>query len=165
MRTIGLFVLLTLLGFPSAALAGADPKYTCFDFFNRQVTVAKARSWQAPAVEAAYTFSGLPVVNVNFYALGKLQPSILLQEFMYFRECGRHVLGFVVKPPTNAYQRWKQTDLADCWAVNRLYYYNGASRDAVKSLQDTINALPREMWRHFPGPVRKVNFIKGCYLR
>ena len=165
MRAVGLILLFTLFGLPVAALADVDPKYSCFDMSRRQVTVVKTKNWKAPAVDAAYTFGGIPVLNVNFYALGKLQPSVLLQEFMYFHECARHSLGFVVNPPTSAYEQWQQTERADCWAVNRLYYYNGSNKEAVKTVEDAINALPREHWRHFPGPVRKVDLLKGCYLR
>ncbi|MGP0565494.1 hypothetical protein [Nitrospina sp. P1_D6] len=166
MRGIRLVVIWMMVwGLPATAFADMDPKYSCLDYFSRQVTVVKAKDRKAPAVEASYTFRGLPVLNVNFHALAAMKPSTLMQEFMYYRECGRHVLGFVVNPATTAFQLRKQTGLADCWAVNRLYYYNGTDRATVMKVQEMLNALPRGHWQHFPGPMRMVDFPKNCYLR
>ncbi|CAI2717087.1 hypothetical protein [Nitrospina watsonii] len=166
MRVFRLAVIwMVVLGLPATALADMDPKYSCLDHSSRQVTVVKAKDRKAPAVEASYTFRGLPVLNVNFHALAAMKPSPLMQEFMYFRECGRHVLGFVVNPATTVSEQRRQTSLADCWAVNRLYYYNGTDKVSVMNVQEMLNTLPRGHWQHFPGPMRIVDFPNNCYLR
>ena len=162
MRMFVCWALLGLIG-ASPAWAGMKTKFSCLDHYSKQVSVIKSRTGKS--VEAAYTLSGLPVLRVNFHALVKLQPNVLLQEFMYFHECGRHVLGHVVTPPRNAYEYEQQINRADCWAANRLYYYEHADTAKVNRVQEMINSMPREKWIFFPGPVRKVNFKEDCYFR
>ncbi len=162
MRAIVFCVVIGLLA-AAPAWAGMKTQYSCLDHYSKQVTVVKSRTGKS--VEAAYTQGGLPVLRVNFYTLSKLEPSVLLQEFMYFHECARHVLGHVVSEPQSEYEYEQQINRADCWAANRLYYYEHEDKTKIDRVQEIINTLPREKWIFFPGPVRHINFKEDCYFR
>ena len=156
------FCVAVIVLWTTPAWAGMKTKHSCLDHYSKQVSVVKSRTGKS--VEAAYTQRGLPILRVNFHALVKLKPSVLLQEYMYFHECARHVLGHVVTAPRTEYEYDQQINRADCWAANRLYYYEHGV-EPVSQVQEMINSLSREQWVHFPGPVRKVDFKEDCYFR
>lgn len=162
MRVFVFCVVISLLA-AAPAWAGMKTKYSCLDHYSKQVPVVKSRTGKS--VEAAYTQSGLPVLRVNFSAMAAMKPSVLLQEYMYFYECGRHVLGHVVTTPQSEFEHFEQVNRADCWAANRLYYYEREDKTKVQRVQEIINTLSREQWVHFPGPVRRVNFKEDCFFR
>ena len=115
--------------------------------------------------EAGYLLDGTPVLKVNQRILANWGADPLLGKYALNYACARLVLGHLLKPPGNVYERIRQVNNADCWAINKFYYDTRNEESLVDAIQEKINGLPREKWVHFPGPVRVVDFRGSCRFK
>ncbi len=140
----------------STAQAGA---MHCTDHYGRVVAWVD-NTHQSKLANAIYRANGAPQIHINKDAGGKSGLSADAQTFLYSRECGRLVLGHLVRPGTNMTDYNDQIDQADCWAANEFYY--AGELDKLKEVETEINELEQAKWVNLAGPVRKLDLENTC---
>lgn len=159
MRIQGVLLLIIFM-LASPAWAGSGEIY-CTDYQGAKVVWAEDSSLDEMAT-TRLTFNATPVIEYNS---GKLSSaSATTRDFVMARQCGVHVLGFMVTSAEDHFDESNRAQLADCWSAGKLFYGGKASRSDLDSLQTTINSMSREQWLGFPGPVRVVDF-ESCALK
>lgn len=157
------FLISTILAvaflFPVNALADMPDKY-CRDY-GFEKAVWKENSSEVKVIRASYLANGTPVLTVNPEALSSWQADPLVEKYAFYYECARLTLGHLIRPAEDRYEAYEQVKSADCWAINKFYYYVSNELGVIAELQEKINNMPREQWMRFPGPVRVVDFTIG----
>jgi len=115
--------------------------------------------------EASYMANGTPVMKVNQRLLSNWGVDPLLGKYALNYVCARLVLGHVIKQTGSADEANQQVNNADCWAINKFYYDTRYEVSIVDEIQEKINGMSKEIWVHFPGPVRVVDFKGSCSFK
>ena len=68
--------------------------------------------------EAGYSLDGTPVLQVNQRILPNWGADPLLGKYGLNYACARLVIGHLIKPPGKVYERNRQVNNPDCWAIN-----------------------------------------------
>lgn len=152
------WTLIFLMSAVSTSWAGG-PGTHCTDHYGRVVAWVENGN-QPKLADAIYRSNGAPQIHFNKDAGGKSGLSEDAQTFLYNRECGRLVLGHLVRPGSSVAAYNDQIDQADCWAANEFYY--AGELDKLKAVETEINELAQAKWVNLAGPVRKLNLENTC---
>ncbi|HAK37159.1 MAG TPA: hypothetical protein DCM60_02790 [Nitrospina sp.] len=153
-------LLLMILMVGSPVWAGGGGIY-CTDYQGAKV-IWENDSFLDEMTVTLLTFNATPVIKYNSAKLSSLDATT--REFVMARQCGVHVLGFMVTRAEDPFDQSNRSQLADCWSASKLFYGGKASRSDLESLQTAINSMSRKEWLSFPGPVRVVDF-ESCELK
>ncbi len=138
-----------------------DGEIYCTDYQGAKVVWTEDSSLDEMAA-TRLTFNATPVIEYNSGKLSSLDATT--RNFVMARQCGVHVLGFMITRASDHFNLRDRSALADCWSAGKLFYEGKVSRSDLESLQASINSMSREEWLSFPGPVRVVDF-KSCSLK
>lgn len=155
------WTLIIFISAVSSSWAGG-PGTHCTDHYGRVVAWVENNN-QSEIAEAHYHASGAPFISYNKAAAGESGLSEDAQTFLYNRECGRLVLGHLVRPGESLDSFRNQVDQEDCWAANRFYY--AGEVDKLKAVETELNELERAKWVHVAGPVRVLDLENTCYFK
>ncbi len=153
MKRLGFITaLVAVLCLPATALAGIDLPM-CIDSRGYNVIFFEDSKLNALA-QIDNADDGWPLVRYNPAALPQLDSKTRL--FFLHHQCGHHVLGHALKPDVT----YQMEEMADCWAVNSLFYGGRLLRTDFKTVQDQISALSEKDWRQV-GPRRALR-LTNC---
>ncbi|KMP11220.1 hypothetical protein UZ36_05175 [Candidatus Nitromaritima sp. SCGC AAA799-C22] len=154
-------LMLVVLMAASPAWAGNGAEPYCSDYQGAKV-IWVADSNLDEMAQNSLTFKATPVIRYNPGLLNSVDATI--RDFVMNRQCGVHVLGFILTDAVDHFDARQRSIMADCWAASKLFYEENLSRAGLDSIKEKINAMSRESWLKFPGPVRVVDF-ESCALK
>ena len=145
------FLILSLLTFAASAQDGLNG---CIDYTGSSIPTVYSGALPTVAMaEVSPENKSRILLNPKMLA----RHSNVLQTFIYWHECGHHVLGHLFKRiPTTIIQEQE----ADCIGIRVPVTLGLIKLTELPSLQREVANLGPGSWQHFPGSTRAANLEK-----